>query len=283
MRKFPQRLALSHSLHVARITVDWIKFHKCAPSKMDKDGKTEPAHVKDLIQKWRCLSNDLRSKNKELDDARGSLREFEVTHNKAKQDWEVEKEKLRNTINTVLADVTNKKMELKSIERETAELQVKVHERRRRNEEHQRVLDKRRKAVVEQLQSAEVRDAAVHDRYRTFEATRAEAKQQLVSAIKNVEAAIPQELEAHNQKVTQLRSKIEEITANMEAEAKSWELEQAMREWNRKSDARKWLLEEVSAAESGKDVWAELLQDANSLHIGDSLAAVNELRSVLSV
>lgn len=238
--------------------------------------------MRELIQKWRTLSAELENKKREHKDVVGSVSVQDGELNQAKQEWELEKEKLRSTINAVLSDVTSKKSELQSIENDTAELRRKVEERRRRNEEHLMVLNKRKKLVAEQLKAAELRDEGVKERFTAFEASREETRRQILSAIKKVEEAGPQESAEYEQKVRLLRNTIKETEATLEAEAKSWALEQAMKEFNEKSDARKWLLEEISAAEGGKDLWADLLQEANTLSVNDSLQSLQELRSIIS-
>ncbi|CCW61939.1 unnamed protein product [Phytomonas sp. EM1] len=242
----------------------------------------DTAQVKELIQRWRSLNADLKTKNKELEEARESLRIYDGEHSKSKQEWDFEKEKLRNTINAVLADVTRKKSELKAIEEETAELRRKVEERRRRNEEHLKVLTKRKNTVLEQLKEVEKRDAGIKSRLSEFQANRAASKEQLLATIKKVEESLPQERETHEQKISQLKSKIAETEATIEAEAKSWALEQALRAWNEASRAHKWLLEEVAATESGKDTWANLIQEANALNPNENLATLRELSALLS-
>ncbi|CCW66282.1 unnamed protein product [Phytomonas sp. Hart1] len=243
----------------------------------------ETAQVKELIQRWRALNSDLKTKNKELEEARDSLRIYDIEHSKSKQEWYLEKEKLRNTINAVLADVTSKKAELQAIENETTELRRKVEERRRRNEEHLKVLTKRKNTVLDQLKEAEKRDSGIKSRLSEFQANRAASKEHLLATLQRVEESLPQERDTHEQKVSQLKSKIAETEAAMEVEAKSWALEQALRAWNEATRAHKWLLEEITATESGKDTWANLIQEADALNPSESLATLRELRALLSV
>lgn len=243
----------------------------------------EGAQVKELIQRWRVLSNDLKLKNKELEDAREALNQVDSEHTTSVQQWDLEKENIKNTINAIVAQVTAKKDELQRIEKETQELRRKVDERRRRNEEHLLILNKRRQIVETQTKEAEERDAGIKERLAMFEKNREEARKQLQSAIQKIEDTLPQELEDHQQKVRQLRSRMAETAAVMEAEAKSWALEQAMREWHEKSDSRKWLLEEVNAAEAGKDIWADLAQEANNLQMPDFVKELGEIRALTSM
>lgn len=242
----------------------------------------ETTQVKDVVEKWRVLSNELKLLEHKKEEVVSTLNEQQSELSKARQEWELEKEKLRSTIQAVLADIIHKKTELQTIEEETAELRRKVDDRRLRNEEHLTVLSKRKKLVEEQLEAAQRRDEGVKERFAVFESSREEAKRQVLSAIRKVEEAGPQEEADYAQRVRVLRTMIQETEATIEAEAKSWALERAMREFNETCDARKWLLDEVSAAEEGKDLWADLLQEANSLSVSDSLQSLLELRSVVS-
>ncbi|EPY31797.1 hypothetical protein STCU_02823 [Strigomonas culicis] len=182
-----------------------------------------------------------------------------------------------------MAQVTGRKDELQRIEKETAELRKKVEERRRRNEEHLAILNKRRDVIETQKKEVDAKDAKLQDNLNAFLTSRDESKKQLQEAIRKIEDTIPQEQDVHHAKVRQLKSRIAEMTASIEAEAKSWALEMAMREWNQKSDARKWLLEEVNAAEGGKDTWADVVHEINSIQTKDSLQSLNEIRSIISV
>ncbi|RNC50329.1 hypothetical protein TcCL_ESM12628, partial [Trypanosoma cruzi] len=104
----------------------------------------EGSQVKELIQKWRALRNELKEKNAELEKTRAALQELEGQHAKTVQDWDLEKANIQNTISLVWAQVSDKKEEVLRIEKERADLQSKVDERRLRNEEYWCVLDKRR-------------------------------------------------------------------------------------------------------------------------------------------
>ncbi|AIN98307.1 hypothetical protein LPMP_220120 [Leishmania panamensis] len=242
----------------------------------------EKSQVTELIQRWRVLKGSLTEKGSELETVRKSLQVLEGEHARMVQQWDLEKETIRNTSSAIEAQVASKKDELQRIRLETQELRRKVEERRRRNEEHQLVLSKRKHMVDARVEEAEAKDAAVRERLTTFHRSRDEAREQLVAAVKKHQAAIPQEQAAHADKVLQLKSRIAETLATIEAEAKSWALEQAMKEWNEKSSARKHILDEVTAAEEGKDAWAELLHEASSIHIQDNLKTLAELRAMVS-
>lgn len=242
----------------------------------------DKTQVTELIQRWRVLKGELTDKGAELDTARKALQEVEDEHAKMVQQWDLEKETIHNTGIAIEAQVAHKKEEVQRMARETAELLRKVEERRRRTEEHLRVLHHRMQVVTTRTREADEKDAGVRDRLATFEKSRDEAKEQLVALVKKHEAALPQEQAAHEEKVRQLRSRVAETAAAIEAEAKSWALEQAMKEWKTKSNARKAILDEVSAAEESKDVWADLLQEANNINTQDSMKALAELRAMVS-
>ncbi|KAG5504897.1 hypothetical protein JKF63_04343 [Porcisia hertigi] len=242
----------------------------------------DKSQVTELIQRWRVLKGSLTEKGSELDMVRKSLQELEVEHTKMVQQWDLEKETIRNTSGAIEEQVARKKDELHRIKRDTQELHGKVEERRRRNEEHHVVLDKRKQMVEARTKEAEEKDAAVRERLSTFRRSRDEAREQLLTAIKKHDAAIPAEQMAHDNKVLKLKSRIAETLATIEAEAKSWALEQAMKEWNEKSNARKQVLDEIAAAAEGKNTWADLLHEANSLQIQDNLRTLAELRSTVS-
>lgn len=242
----------------------------------------DKSQVTELIQRWRVLKGGLTDKGSELEAVRKSLQDLEGEKTKMTQQWDLEKETIRNTSSAIEAQVVAKREELQRMERETQELCRKVEERRRRNEEHQRVLSKRKHLVDTRTREAEEKDAAARERLLTFQRTRDEARALLVAAVAKHEAALPQEQTAHEEKVRQLRSRIADTQAAIEAEAKSWALEQAMKEWNEKSNARKCLLDEVAAAEEGKDAWADLLQEANSIQIQDNLKTLAELRAMVT-
>ncbi|CAM67955.1 conserved hypothetical protein, partial [Leishmania infantum JPCM5] len=107
----------------------------------------DKSHVTELIQRWRVLKGNLTEKASELETVRKSLQELEGEHAKMTQQWDLEKETIRNTSSAIEAQVANKKDELQRIKQETQELHRKVEERRRRNEEHQLVLSKRKLIV----------------------------------------------------------------------------------------------------------------------------------------
>ncbi|KAG5479018.1 hypothetical protein LSCM1_02860 [Leishmania martiniquensis] len=241
----------------------------------------DKSQVTELIQRWRVLKGSLTEKGSELEAVRKSLQELEREHAKIVQQWDIEKETIRNTSSAIEAQVASKKEELQRIKRETQELHHKVEERRRRNEEHQRVLSKRKQMVDARTKEAGEKDAAARERLATFQRSRDEARERLLAAIRKHEAAIPQEQAAHEDKLWQVKSRIAETLAAIEAEAKSWALEQAMKEWNEKSNARKHILDEVAAAEEGKDTWADLLHEANGIHIQDSLKTLVEVRAMI--
>ncbi|KAF5215474.1 hypothetical protein ECC02_011839 [Trypanosoma cruzi] len=242
----------------------------------------EGSQVKELIQKWRALSNELKEKNAELEKTRAGLQELEGQHAKTVQDWDLEKANIQNTISLVWAQVSDKKEEVLRIERKTADLQSKVDERRLRNEEYWCVLDKRRQAVTTRLQELEEKDKDAKERLRDFREVRDESKQQLISAIRKLEDAEQQELVDHQQKTRQMRSKISEVVASVEAEKKSWALEAAVRGWREKNDARRWLSEEANASEKNKGVWAEAIREADSMHCDNSLKELDVLRALIS-
>ncbi|CBZ26979.1 conserved hypothetical protein [Leishmania mexicana MHOM/GT/2001/U1103] len=242
----------------------------------------DKSHVTELIQRWRVLKGNLTEKSSELETVRKSLQELEGEHAKMMQQWDLEKETIRNTSSAIEAQVASKKDELQRIKQETQELHRKVEERRRRNEEHQLVLSKRKHIVDARVKEAAEKDAAARERLTTFQRSRDEARERLLTTVKKHEAVIPQDQAAHEDKVLQLKSRIAETLAAIEAEAKSWALEQAMKEWNERSNARKHILDEVAAAEEGKDAWADLLHEANSIHIQDNLKTLAELRAMVS-
>ncbi|EKF26003.1 hypothetical protein MOQ_010325 [Trypanosoma cruzi marinkellei] len=242
----------------------------------------EGSQVKELIQKWRALSNELKEKNAELEKTRAALQELEGQHAKTVQDWDLEKANIQNTISLVWAQVSDKKEEVLRIEKETADLQLKVDERRMRNEEYWSVLNKRRQAVTTRLQEVEEKDKGAKERLRDFREVRDESKQQLLSAIGKLEDADQQELVDHQQKTRQMRSKISEALASVEAEKKSWALEAAMRGWRQKNDARRWLSEEANASEKNKGIWVEAIREADSMHCDDSLKELDALRALIS-
>lgn len=242
----------------------------------------DKSQVTELIQRWRVLKGDLTDKGAELENARKALQEVEDEHAKMVQQWDLEKETIHNTSSAIEAQVASKKEEVQRMAAETAELHRKVEERRRRTEEHLRVLHKRMQAVTARTKEAEERDAGVRDRLATFTKSRDEARDQLLALVKKHEAAIPQEQAAHEEKVRTLKSRIAETAAAMEAEAKSWALEQAMKEWKEKSNTRKHVADEVAAAEESKDVWADLLQEANNLNIQENMKTLAELRAMVS-
>ncbi|EAN97529.1 hypothetical protein, conserved [Trypanosoma cruzi] len=242
----------------------------------------EGSQVKELIQKWRALRNELKEKNAELEKTRAALQELEGQHAKTVQDWDLEKANIQNTISLVWAQVSDKKEEVLRIEKERADLQSKVDERRLRNEEYWCVLDKRRQAVTTRLQELEEKDKDAKERLRDFREVRDESKQQLISAIRKLEDAEQQELVDHQQKTRQVRSKISEVVASVEAEKKSWALEAAVRGWREKNDARRWLSEEANSYEKNKGVWAEAIREADSMHFDNSLKELDALRALIS-
>ncbi|KEG06005.1 hypothetical protein DQ04_16621000 [Trypanosoma grayi] len=242
----------------------------------------EGSQVKELIQKWRGLSNELKDKNTELEKTRVALNELEAQHAKTVQDWDLEKANIQNTISLVWAQVSNRKEELVRIEEETKDLQRKVDERRLRNEEHWRVLNRRKQIVTEQLQKLEEKDKGTRERLREFREVREESGKQLLSAIRKLEDTDQQEQVDHQKKTRQMQSKIAEIEACIDAERKSWALEMAMREWNQKNDARRWLCEEASVAENDKSMWVAIVKESNSLQCEDQLKEIDSLRALLS-
>jgi chromosome segregation ATPase len=242
----------------------------------------DKSQVTELIQRWRVLKGELTNKGAELESARKALQEVEDEHAKMVQQWDLEKETIHNTSSAIEAQVTNKKEEVQRMARETEELLRKVEERRRRTEEHLRVLNKRMQVVTMRTKEAEEKDAGARERLATFRKSRDEARAQLLALVKKHEAAIPQEQAAHEQKVRTMKSRIAETAAAIEAEAKSWALEQAMKEWKEKSNARKHVLDEVAAAEESKDLWADLLQEANGIHIQENMKTLAELRAMVS-
>ncbi|KPI87577.1 hypothetical protein ABL78_3328 [Leptomonas seymouri] len=243
----------------------------------------DKSQVTELIQRWRVLKGDLTGKGTELENARKALQEVEDEHAKMVQQWDLEKETIRNTSSAIEVQVASKNEEVRRMARETEELLRKVEERRRRTAEHLRVLNKRMLVVTTRTKEAEDKDAGVRERLVTFQKSRDESREQLLALLKKHETAIPQEQAAHDEKVRQIKSRIAETAAAIEAEAKSWALEQAMKEWKEKSNARKHVLDEVSAAEESKDIWADLLQEANSLHIQGNMKTLAELRAMVSV
>ncbi|ORC87865.1 uncharacterized protein TM35_000191090 [Trypanosoma theileri] len=242
----------------------------------------EGSQVKELIQTWRGLSSALKEKNAELEKTRAALHEMEAEHAKTVRDWDLEKANIQNTISLVWTQVSSKKEELARIEEETLELQRKVDERRLRNEEHWRVLNKRKQVVKSQLQEMEEKDKDARERLREFRELREESKQQLLSTIQKLEGIAQQEQMDHQQKTRQLRSRIADMVAATESEKKSWALEVAMREWKQKSDARKWLSEEAAAAEKEQGTWAEIVREANNLSCEDHLKELDVLRALIS-
>jgi chromosome segregation ATPase len=242
----------------------------------------DKSQVTELIQRWRVLKGELTNKGAELESARKALQEVEDEHAKMVQQWDLEKETIHNTSSAIEAQVTNKKEEVQRMARETEELLRKVEERRRRTEEHLRVLNKRMQVVTMRTKEAEEKDAGARERLATFRKSRDEARAQLLALVKKHEAAIPQEQAAHEQKVRTMKSRIAETAAAIEAEAKSWALEQAMKEWKEKSNARKHVLDEVAAAEESKDLWADLLQEADGIHIQENMKTLAELRAMVS-
>lgn len=187
----------------------------------------------------------------------------------------MEKETIERTIKAISDQVTSKRDELEKVAKETRDLHAKVSERRRRNEEHHRVLERRREAVTAQLKAIESKEEGIKQRLSAFHESREASRKQLQEAIKSVENSQKDERRAHESTLQQIRSKIGETKATMEAEAKSLALETALRTWNEKCDARKLLMEELASAESGKDVWADILRECNSLQADDSLATLD--------
>ncbi|RNF14460.1 uncharacterized protein Tco025E_05830 [Trypanosoma conorhini] len=242
----------------------------------------EGSQVKELIQKWRALSNELKEKNAELEKTRASLQELEGQHAKTVQDWDLEKANIQNTISLVWAQVSNKKEELSRIEKETSDLQLKVDERRLRNEEHWGVLNKRKQAVAARLHEIEEKEKDTKEGLRQFREAREEGRQQLLTAIRKLEDAEQQERVDHQQKTRQMRTRIAELVATVEAEKKSWALDAAMREWNQRNDARRWLSEEANTAENDKGAWVDVIKEAGSLHCDDALKELDTLRALLS-
>ena len=242
----------------------------------------DKSQVTTLIQRWRVLKGELTSKGTELEAARKALQEVEDEHAKMVQQWDLEKETIHNTRSAIEAQVASKQDEVQRMARETQELMRKVDERRRRTEEHQRVLQKRMEVVNARTKEAEEKDAGARERLTAFLKTRDETRAELLALVEKHENAIPQEQTLHDEKVRNLKSRIAETAAAVEAEAKSWALEQAMKEWKEKSDARKHFLDEVAAAEENKDVWADLLQEANSINIQENMKTLTELRAMVS-
>ncbi|RNF00406.1 hypothetical protein TraAM80_07599 [Trypanosoma rangeli] len=242
----------------------------------------EGSHVKELIQKWRALSKELKENNVELEKTRAALQELEGQHAKTVQDWDLEKANIQNTISLVWEQVSKKKEELSLIEKETSDLQLKVDERRVRNEEHWGVLNKRKQAVAARLQEIEEKEKDTREGLRQFREAREESKQQLLSAIRKFEDAEQQERVEHQQKTRQVRTRIAELVASIEAEKKSWALDTAMREWNQRNDARRWLSEEANAAEASKGVWAEVIKEGEALHCDDALKELDALCALVS-
>lgn len=240
--------------------------------------------MKELIQRWRTSSAELKEKNKELEKARESLHSLDSEHSQRVRHWDLEKENIKNTIDVILDQVKHKQDELERIENESAELRRKVEERRKRNEEYQVIITKRKQTVQARREECDARDDAVRSRLDTFEQSRDESRNQLLAAIQKIENTLPSERLGHEQKIRLLRSKTAEIDAAIEAEAKSFALEQAVKEWNEKFQLRKVLLDEVGAAEEGKDVWAGLLNDARSLGTEtDLMRRLSDIRASVSV
>ncbi|EPY42255.1 hypothetical protein AGDE_01668 [Angomonas deanei] len=241
----------------------------------------EGAAVKQLIQTWRSLNAKRKERNQELEELRNGLVSLENDAAKGAQEWDLEKENIKVTISAIASQVLAKQEELDRIQKESDELKSKVAERRRRNEEHLAILHMRQKNILDRKKDADAKDMEAKERYSQFVHSRDEAKQQLLEHVRRVEESLPTQSEAHREKCESIKSRIREINATKEAENKSWQLEQAMKEWNAKSDARKYILEDVNAAESGKDIWADTLHELSTIDFRETDKSLAELRSLI--
>ncbi|KAG8344627.1 hypothetical protein ERJ75_000242000 [Trypanosoma vivax] len=242
----------------------------------------EGAQVKELVQKWRALSERLNAKNKELETMRETVVDLEREFGRTVQNWSMEKANIENTISLVGEQVCEKEEELKSIVRDMTALQQKVDEKRQRNEEQLKLLNRRREAVTRKIQILEEEEKESKERLRVFREAREESRRHILNAIRKIEDAEPQEKVSHQQQVRQLRARIAEVEAKNKEEKSAWAYEIAMSEWNNKRNACRWLKEESEAAENEKGLWSAIVKEANGLACDDQIAELHALGAVLS-
>ncbi|KAK7196528.1 hypothetical protein NESM_000590500 [Novymonas esmeraldas] len=241
------------------------------------------AQVTERIQRWRELKEKMTEKTNQVEARSKAVHELECRRVKEVQEWELDKEERKGPLSAAAAEVASSTSNIERIEHETQELRRKVEERCRRTREHTEVIQKRKKAVSVLSKEVRGKDDSAQERLAEYTRTRQEVRRQLQAAMKKHEVAALQDQAAYEDKMRQHKSRSAEILATIEAEAKSHALEQAMNEWNEKSNARKHVQDEVAAAEEGKDVWAELLQEAHAIRIQDNLKTLAELRAMVSI
>lgn len=239
-----------------------------APAVQDGDhGK----QLTQLIQQWRLLTQEHKDGEAAFDGMRRELVDFESESAAAAREWDVERAGISQTINGVREQIAVAREEQRIKQLQSAELKLKVDERRGRNDAHLRVLKERQAAVQMERKRTEVADAAAMEHLQSFREARDAARKELLDVIRRAEETLPRESSEHLARARELTRRISEIERTMQTEAQVFAVETAHREWASKTAARKILSEESSAAANGKELWAELLREASSLQINDVL------------
>eukprot|EP00796_Vickermania_ingenoplastis_P010241 gene10241-7180_t len=219
------------------------------------------SQVRQLIEKWRELNVELEDRNKHGEELRNVINNLKSEYTKSSKQWEIEKNEIRNTISGILKEVSVKRDELQDKEKLLVDLREKVQQQEKKNHEYEDVLSRRKAAVLHKIRELEHKDAGAKERLELFQKTARKS--------------------AHIQYISGLKKDIERVNQTACEERRTWELEQATRCWTLKCETRQSLLEEATAATSGKDLWSGVVQELNCL-TNDNCTSFHPLKGFIS-
>jgi chromosome segregation ATPase len=216
--------------------------------------------IKELVKQWRSLNAQHQAMSNALELSRADFHRLDAEHSAAVTAWEGQKEAMISAIQHSRGQIDEAKKANAAIVHQADEAMQKAEERRRRNDDHKKVLAVKCEELAGLQRVADAEDQAKAERLHAFRASREHLRQQLQDVLNRLSAALPKERGEAEAKIDELAQKIAATQSRTEEEERQWQSEVAQRRAAKRRAFRVELEKEVSGAARAKRDWADMRQ-----------------------
>lgn len=178
--------------------------------------------IKDLIQKWRDVKDEIVRAVEVRDAARNQLTAEDHDHVRTVTQWDEQKNGLTKAISEIRRSADEDRSRAEAALREADALMASAVEQRNRNAEHRARLTTHLQQLHAEAARIEERDAGTAQLLLSFRIERERTRQQLVAAIQKLEETLPAEREKTAQAIKAAGARTAEARHAMDADQRAW-------------------------------------------------------------
>ena len=242
------------------------------------------AEVKNLVQRWRDIKEEIRGAEEQREKARKLLSEQDQEYCQSVEKADQQRAQFKHALADIESAVAEERATLEKTTKEVDEMMNKAIQDRDKNQEYRKKLT----LHMQQLEEADNRirgnDASMLKELNDFRMERERRRNQLIQIKQALEQTIPKERQETANKIDEAKQRKELARKTLDAEKKRWAMKVASRKRDRHDEMLIAVQDEFEAAREGRQIARKLKTDAEKSVRKDKdlLSQIRQVRTTLN-